>query len=44
MLEFVVQTVLLLLLLVVVIIILFVFVFNELHEMNIPTYKAQNSI
>lgn len=42
MLEFVVQTVLLLLLL--VIIILFVFVFNELHEMNIPTYKAQNSI
>lgn len=44
MLEFVVQTVLLLLLLLVVIIILFVFVFNELHEMNIPTYKAQNSI
>lgn len=42
MLEFVVQTVLLLLLL--VIIILFVSVFNELHEMNIPTYKAQNSI
>lgn len=41
MLEFVVQTVLLLLL---VIIIIFVFVFNELHEMNIPTYKAQNSI